>query len=100
MSIFEKKELQALEKLCRIKCTPEEEESLLAGLKQIIVHIDLLNEVDTENTPTCNHALEEAPHTALREDIAENTYATEDFLAGAPDQIGGMIKVPPVLKSI
>ena len=100
MSKFEKENLKNLEKLCRIRCSEEEEEKLLVGLKQIIEYIDLLNEVDTKNTPTCQHVLQNAKHTPLREDTVANTLSTEEFLSAAPDQIGGMVKVPPVLKSI
>jgi len=34
----------------------------------------------------------------LREDIPEEPLSRDLFLANAPSQVGGMIKVPPVFK--
>jgi Asp-tRNA(Asn)/Glu-tRNA(Gln) amidotransferase C subunit len=34
----------------------------------------------------------------MREDEIKDLLPRDQFLAGAPDQIGGMVRVPPVMK--
>ena len=98
MSKFDKSILVNLEKLCKIKCTEEEEKDLLQSLKRILDYMDLLNEVDTENVSTCNYVLKDMQKSVLREDIAKDHMSKEEFLANSPSHIGGMIRVPIVIK--
>jgi aspartyl-tRNA(Asn)/glutamyl-tRNA(Gln) amidotransferase subunit C len=84
--------------LSRIKCTDEEQKALLKSLKEILAYFEQLAEIDTENVPVCNHVLEQM-FNVLREDVAGETMPREVFLANAPSQIGGMIRIPPVIKS-
>ena len=99
MSNFDKKTLEDLERLCRIKCTKEENIAILTDLKKIIDYIEELAEVDTENVPSCRSVLGSMHQNVTREDVVGKTLSTSDFLSNAPDQIGGMIRIPPVLKS-
>lgn len=91
-------ELKHLKKLCRIDCTPEEEASLLEGLKGILGYVEQLKDVDTTHTPPCSYVLRTMLKNRMRQDEVSDTISREQFLANAPDQIGGMIRVPPVLK--
>jgi aspartyl-tRNA(Asn)/glutamyl-tRNA(Gln) amidotransferase subunit C len=59
--------------------------------------MDLLKEVDTEDVPECNHVLE-AIQNVMREDKTEETLNRQTFLANSPSHVGGMIRVPPVIK--
>lgn len=98
MAELDKNTIAKLIKLSRINCSEEEEEALLDSLKKIINYMDLLNEVDTENIPPCNHVLSDIVN-VMREDAIGETMPREKFLSNAPSQIGGMIRVPPVLKN-
>ena len=51
MSQFDKETLKNLERLSRIKCTPEEEEEIVESLKKILDYVDRLSEVNTEEKP-------------------------------------------------
>ena len=42
MAKFDKTALKNLEKLCRIKCTKEEEDALLSGLQRILGYVEQL----------------------------------------------------------
>lgn len=97
MARLDKEMIHKLSMLSRIQTTPEEEEGLLRDLSSIVNYFEQLNEVDTENVPPCNivYTLNES---VTREDMVKNTLPREKFLANAPDQIGGMVRVPPVLK--
>lgn len=97
MANLNKQTIQNLIQLCRIDCSEEEQESLLTDLKKILSYIEQLQEIDTENVLPCNHVLEGIAN-VVREDIPGKTMPREDFLANAPSQIGGMIRVPPVMK--
>jgi aspartyl-tRNA(Asn)/glutamyl-tRNA(Gln) amidotransferase subunit C len=100
MSKFNEQTVSNLEKLCRIQCTPEEEKDILNSLSRILEYVDLINEVDLTDVPTCNFVLKEMVKRELREDEVKDLMSSEQFLANAPDRIGGMIRVPPVMKTL
>lgn len=97
MADLSKKTIQDLIQLCRIDCNEEEQEKLLNDLKNILTYIEQLNEVNTENVSPCNHVLEGVAN-VMRDDVIGQTLSRDDFLANAPSQVGGMIRVPPVIK--
>ncbi|MBA3816798.1 MAG: Asp-tRNA(Asn)/Glu-tRNA(Gln) amidotransferase subunit GatC [Parachlamydiaceae bacterium] len=97
MANLNKQTIQNLIGLCRINCSDEEQESLLVDLKKILEYIEQLHEIDTENVAPCYHVLEGASN-VTREDNVGETLPRDLFLANAPSQIGGMIRVPPVIK--
>ena len=97
MAKLNKDVIKTLTKLSRIQCTEEEQEALLQDLQKIVAYIEQLEEVDTEGIPPCNHVLEEIVN-VMREDEVGETLPREEFLKNAPDQVGGMIRVPPVFK--
>ena len=97
MSNLNKETIKTLTRLCRIDCTEEEQEALLHDLKKILDYIEQLQQINTDNVPPCNHVLEDI-HNVMREDVVESVLDREEFLANAPAHIGGMIRVPPILK--
>lgn len=97
MADLDKETIKKLTQLCRIDCTEEEQEALLKDLKQILGYIEQLQQIDTDNVPPCNHVLEGMAN-VMREDEVGEVLDRETFLANAPSHIGGMIRVPPVIK--
>lgn len=97
MSEFSKETLENLAKLCRIDCSEEELQKLLVNLKSILKHIDHMQEVDTQDVPECNH-VSEALEPFTREDEATGSLSRDTFLKNSPSHVGGMIRVPPVIK--
>lgn len=97
MEQLDKKTIKNLTGLCRIQCTEEEEEAILQDLKKILSYIDLLNEIDTSDVKPCNQVLEGIVN-VWREDATGETMPRETFLSNAPSQVGGLVKVPPVIK--
>jgi aspartyl-tRNA(Asn)/glutamyl-tRNA(Gln) amidotransferase subunit C len=100
MSNFTEEDLRNLERLCRIKLNPDEEKKFVPNIKKILDYMEQLNEIETENVSPCNYVLKEMQHTIMREDIVEEHLDKEKFLNNAPDQIGGMIRVLPIIKPI
>lgn len=98
MSTLTKEAIKNLVKLSRIECTEEEQEALLRDLGKILNMFEQLQEISTENVSPCNEVLEGMAN-VMRDDVVGEVMPREVFLANAPSQIGGMIRVPPVLKS-
>ncbi len=94
---MDEKQLKNLQRLARIALSEEEEKKFLTNLKNILSHVEKMNEVDTEGVEPCAHVIEgvTAP---LREDVPERLIPRDQFLKNAPEHIGGMIRVPKVLK--
>ena len=99
MTNFDKNALKELERLCRIKCTPQEEEELLKNLRKMIDFIQQLNEVNTDNVPKGQHILKDIQKNLMRDDEVGDSLSRDAFLSNAPSQISGMIRVPPIMKS-
>src|SRR5580692_8983836 len=90
-------EINKLIKLSRIECTEEEKKSLQSHLSNILKHVAELNEVDTGGVEPCYRVLETLKN-VMREDLVGETLPRELFLANAPAHVGGLIRVPPIIK--
>ena len=99
MATLDKNTVKYLADLSRIAVSSAEEDSLLKDLKKILSYVEQLNEVDTANIQPCTYVTKALTQTPLREDVCETTLTREQFLKGAPQQIGGMLRVPQVIKS-
>lgn len=97
MADLNKETIQTLTRLCRIDCTEEEQEAILNDLKKILDYIEQLQEINTDQVQACNHVLDDVGN-FMREDVIGQVLDREAFLANAPSHIGGMIRVPPVIK--
>jgi aspartyl-tRNA(Asn)/glutamyl-tRNA(Gln) amidotransferase subunit C len=98
MSALDKQTVEMLIKLSRIGCTEEEKNALALDLKNILSYVEQLQEIDTENVPPCSNVLENF-HNVMREDEVGHILPRDLFLGNAPSHVGGMIRVPPVIKS-
>lgn len=95
---MDEEEFAKLTKLCRIECSPEEKEALFQNISKILSHIEQLNEVGTQDVTPCNQVLETMTN-IMREDEIGPLLSREEFLSNAPAHIGGMIRVPTILKT-
>lgn len=95
--MIDRQEIRTLSNLCRIDCPDETVDALYEDLRAIIAHADSLREIDTENVPECNHVLGDIAN-VMREDVVEPSPNREWFLENAPEHVGGMIRVPPVIR--
>lgn len=98
MAQFDQSTLNHLKKLCRIDTSVSEDQDILDSLPRVLGYIEQLSEIDTKGVKPCNYVLRGMLKNRLRKDEISNPLSREQFLANAPDQIGGMIRVPPVLK--
>lgn len=83
--------IRKLSQLAHIKI--EDEEGFRDKLSGIIDHIERLKEVDTSGVPPCLQVIE-GISLDLRDDEEGELYT--GVVENAPDQIGGMVRVPAV----
>ncbi|MBI5272892.1 MAG: Asp-tRNA(Asn)/Glu-tRNA(Gln) amidotransferase subunit GatC [Chlamydiia bacterium] len=100
MPHFDRDTLRSLQQLCRIDCSAEEQDDILQSLSRILKYVEALNTVETCTAQPCDYVLNGMGKRELREDIVGEIMPREQFLSNAPDQIAGMIRVPPVLKNL
>lgn len=89
--------ISRLAKLCRIQCSEEELKRMENNFQKVLGYMKLLDEVDTQDVPPCTHVLETI-HNVMEEDEIKTGFDRNEFFKNAPDQVGGMIKVPPVIQ--
>lgn len=95
MSDLNEESIKTLSRLCRIELENEELVSFVHDLKRILDYVEQLQAVDVSALSPHSH-IEEQAIDSLRSDTAGPHLARERFLANAPDQIGGMVRVPPL----
>lgn len=94
---MEASDFNKLCRLCRISATEEEKEKFLASIGDILAYTKQLDEIDTEGVSPC-FTVHETLRSVMRIDEPEAPLSRDLFLANAPSHVGGMIRVPPVLK--
>jgi len=97
MSDLTREDVKRLSKLCKIAVSEEEADHLLTDLQKILKFVDELQEVDTDDVPPCRTVLENY-YNVFRSDEVSDPMPRDLFLSNAPSQIGGMIRVPTVIK--
>ena len=90
-------EFNRLARLCRLALSDEEKKKLQSNLQTILGYIDSLQEIDTTGVEPCVHVIE-THSLPLRPDEEGAVLPRETFLANAPNHVGGMVKVPAVMK--
>ncbi len=97
MAEFDEKELNKLAKLCRIECTEEEKKALHSQIADVLRYVQQLGEIDTDGVEPCYRVLETLKN-IMRDDEIGELLSRDHFLANAPSHVGGMIRVPPIIK--
>lgn len=94
---MEEEDFIKLCRLCRISVNDKEKAKLLNSISSVLEYIEQLDEVATDGVDPC-FTVHETLKNVMREDIPEAPLSRDIFLADAPSHVGGMIRVPPVLK--
>ncbi len=94
--LIDREQVRHIGFLIRLDLTDDEVDMFSEQLSSIVDYFDRLAEVDVTEVPPYRQ-----PQTAraqLREDEVRPTMSREDFLANAPQQSGGYVKVPVVIE--
>lgn len=89
------KTIHKIAQLARLEVNENEAESHAAQLTKVLKHFEEISHIDTTNiepliTPTDIEFV-------LRADIVNQPISTEDLLKNAPEKMGQLLKVPPVI---
>ena len=98
MTEFNEETVKDLTRLSRIDVPAEELHAFYGDLKRILAYCDQLQEVDLTHLPPYSHVQTQGVE-SLREDVVTKCLDRTLFLNNAPDHVGSMIRVPPVLKN-
>lgn len=93
----EERNSKYLADLARIELSSEEEQVFNQNLEKILGYMHLIDEIDTQGVRPCAHVLETIQN-VLGKDEEGIHLSRETFLKNAPDSVGGMIKIPPVMQ--
>ncbi len=88
--------IEYLEKLGRIKLSPEEEDRTLKELGSILGYIDKLGELDTAGVEPLSHAFGRT--NVVREDVVTNDDMQDLILSNAAETKDGAILVPKTVE--
>ncbi len=93
--MIDKKKIEHIAKLARLKITDEEAQEYSVQLGTALNYFEKIAQIDTEGveplvTPT-------AIESYWREDIIEKKYTPEEMTQNAPAKAGTLFKVPPVV---
>ena len=83
--------------LCHIPCSEEEKQSFLETLDTVLSYAGQLQEVETEGVSPCFTVLSTLTN-ELRDDNPDHPLSRDLFLGNVPSKVGGMVRVPSVLK--
>ena len=97
MSNIKDETIANLAKLSRIAVTESEKKSLQQDLSRILDFVEQLDELDIEGSHLCNQVIKDHKH-LMREDVVKGLLPRDAFLKNAPDHMGGLIKVPPIIQ--
>ena len=93
--MIDKKTIEHIAKLARLKITESEAAEYSSQMEKILQSFEKIAKVDTQGvepliTPT-------EIETYWREDVASQEVTSEEILANAPSRVGNLFKVPPVV---
>lgn len=89
------KEIEKIALLARLEVSPNRAQELAEQLQKVLSHFEQISQVDTKGvepliTPTEIEAY-------WREDEVIQEETTDELLSNAPDRIGNLFRVPPVI---
>ncbi len=89
-------EVRHVAALARVAMTDEEVELMRSQLSNILEHVSVLNQVDTEGVEPTGHSVDVT--SVMRDDEVAESSPMEDVLANAPTRQDDFIRVKAVLE--
>ena len=93
---LERSEIEYIASLARIGLTEEEIGAVGEQLSHILEQFEVLKELDTSGVVPTGHA--GGLQTVMRDDLAQDSLASEDVLKNAPNREGEFFRVNAVLE--
>lgn len=92
---MDKKEVEKIGRLSRLKLTPEEVDFYTNHLSMILKHFEDLSQIPTDNIEPLVTPIPLSAH--ISKDEVKKELAPEEILKNAPEKSGNLFKVPPVV---
>ena len=89
-------EVRHVAALARVAMTEDEVELMRSQLSNILEHVSVLNQVDTEGVEPTGHSVDVT--SVMRDDEVADSARLEDVLANAPSRHDDFIRVKAVLE--
>lgn len=93
--IVDEKLILQLARLAKLSVTEQEVQNYIPQIQKVLDHFSELNSLNTDNIEPLITPVEIAEH--LREDVVDKKISTEELIQLAPEKVGQLIKVPPVI---
>jgi aspartyl-tRNA(Asn)/glutamyl-tRNA(Gln) amidotransferase subunit C len=94
--VISREDVEHVARLARLALTPDELERMRTQLNAILVHIDALKAVDTDDVEPTSHAVPVV--NVMRDDEPRPPFPVEDMLRNAPDRAGQFFRVPRIIE--
>jgi aspartyl-tRNA(Asn)/glutamyl-tRNA(Gln) amidotransferase subunit C len=94
--VISREDVEHVARLARLALTPDELERMRTQLNAILVHIDALQAVDTDDVEPTSHAVPVV--NVMRDDEPRPPFPLEDMLRNAPDRAGQFFRVPRIIE--
>lgn len=91
-----KEDVKYIAELARLNLSEQELQEYTQQLNDILMYMDKLNEINTDNVEPLSHPLEGT--NVFREDKVQKSVNREDALKNAPDKDHQFFKVPKVIR--
>ena len=88
-------DISKVAKLARLYLTEQEQEGFSQDFEKILTAIDKIEKVDTNNVEPLYSPSEDVEN--LREDVVVEWNHIDEVLESAPEVVGKLFKVPPVV---
>lgn len=90
------KDVEHIAELARLKFSESELQNYTEQLNNILLYMEKLNELNTDNIEPLSHPIE--GHNIFREDKLKSSVSREEALKNAPDKDKEFFKVPKVIR--
>jgi aspartyl-tRNA(Asn)/glutamyl-tRNA(Gln) amidotransferase subunit C len=97
--MIDEKKIMHIAKLARLKISASEAAHYGDQLAKVLSHFDQISKIDTTHVEPMVSPLDVdffGPN-SYREDAAASHFKAEEMLENAPDKMGNLFKVPPVV---
>ncbi len=97
--MIDEKIIAHIAKLARLKISPREATHYKEQISKVLNHFDQISKIDTTNVEPLVNPLEPEffNDQSFRDDTVEQLFTAEEILQNAPDKMGNLFKVPPVV---
>ncbi len=89
-------DVEQIARLTRLGLSPEDKEMFGRQLNDILLYMEKLDELDTDDIEPLAHIL--PLHNILRGDRVQGGLDQDEALKNAPEKKDGLFKVPPVIE--